>query len=102
MGLITYQDYAIENFGKPFPYEFFDKYYTGKRVPSWEDNTNHEIAIQMFDAGMAAQRAIGVEPMDYVAMLEPRFAFDQEALIQAGWNGFGYLNANDIKYASNG
>jgi len=58
----------------------------------------------MMDAGIAFAfaRDVGVEPMDVYKSTEPCFALDNEALIAVGWDGFVYLEANDIKYASNG
>jgi len=56
----------------------------------------------MMDAGITFARGMGVEPMDLYASTEPRFALDNEALVSVGWDGFEYLGANDIKYASNG
>jgi len=102
MGVVSYQEYAETYFGKAFPYSFFEEYYTGTRIPSWEDNVNHKTAITLLDTFMSAAHAIGVEPMDMFHDLEPRFALDNEALVSAGWAGFQYLEPHDIKYASNG
>mmetsp|Transcript_82970 Transcript_82970/g.253568 ORF Transcript_82970/g.253568 Transcript_82970/m.253568 type:complete len:775 (-) Transcript_82970:61-2385(-) len=102
MGVVTYQNYAKEHFGKSFPYPFFDEYYTGNRIPSWEDNENHQRAISILDSGVSFARRFGQEPMDSFRGLEPRFAFDNEALISVSWAGFEPLKPNEIKYASNG
>jgi len=101
MGITSFKAYAKEEFGTDFP-DFFDNYYTGKRIPSWEDNTNHKIGVTILDNAVKSARTIGVEPMDTIAPLEPRFAFDNEGLIRLGWDGFGYMGPYDIEYASNG
>lgn len=102
MGVISYQDYAKKSIGKAFAYDYFDRYFTGDRIPSWEDNTNHDRAMAIINAGMSSGRATGTEPMDFYRRMEPRFALDNEALISAGWDGFSQFGPRDIKYASNG
>jgi len=44
----------------------------------------------------------GVEPIMRLRGMEPRFAFDNELLTRATWDGFRYFGPLDIKYASNG
>lgn len=102
IGLVSYEDYALNNFGQSLGADFFNNYYTGERVPSWEDNTRHKIAVNLLDGAVKAGRAAGIEPMDKFRPLEPRFALDNDALISAGWAGFRHLKPYDIKYASNG
>merc|ERR1719491_764882 len=40
--------------------------------------------------------------MEFVRPLEPRFAFDHAGLTRATWQGFSYMNHDEIKFASNG
>ena len=80
-------------------YDFFDKYFTGDKVPSNEDNKNHANGISKLDAGM---KIAGVKVIEKLYPLEPRLAFDADALVQATWGGFKYAGPYDIKYASNG
>mmetsp|Transcript_8685 Transcript_8685/g.24438 ORF Transcript_8685/g.24438 Transcript_8685/m.24438 type:complete len:697 (-) Transcript_8685:121-2211(-) len=103
VGVLTYQDYADEHFGSTFPKEtIFQEYYTGGRVPSWEDNTRHKRGVAVLDAGVSAARALGQEPVEQLRDLEPRLAFDNEALAQVAWDGFRYMGPLDVVYASNG
>ena len=80
-------------------YDFFNHYYTGDKVPSNEDNDNHESGISKLDAGM---KLAGTKVIETLYPLEPRLAFDEDALVQATWSGFKYAGPYDIKYASNG
>jgi hypothetical protein len=99
---MTYQEFAKTVFKKEFPMPFFENYFTGGRVPSWEDNDNHKRGIQLLDTSVAAARQVGQEPMEFVDPLEPRFAFDHAGLTRATWHGFSYMNHDEIKFASNG
>jgi len=100
--IMTYQEFAKVSFNKEFPMQFFEEYFTGGRVPSWEDNDNHMSGIRILDTSVGAARAIGQEPIEFVHPLEPRFAFDHAGLMRATWHGFSYLNNDEIKFASNG
>ncbi len=104
VGVVSYAEAAAtllkSNFTANYP--FFSDYFTGRRVPSWEDHTSHKSAIALLDAGVAAARATGFEPISSIYSTSPRFAFDSEGLTKATWNGFAWLGARDIKYASNG
>ncbi|CAJ1405443.1 unnamed protein product, partial [Effrenium voratum] len=102
MGVMTYQEYAKENFGEELPGDFLDEYYTGGRVPSWEDNRRHRWGVQKLAAVVAAGRAVGIEPIKQVYPLEPRIALDHKALAKIGSDGFRYFGPMDIRYASNG
>eukprot|EP00928_Gymnodinium_smaydae_P017859 TRINITY_DN16819_c0_g1_i1.p1 TRINITY_DN16819_c0_g1~~TRINITY_DN16819_c0_g1_i1.p1 ORF type:complete len:738 (-),score=156.08 TRINITY_DN16819_c0_g1_i1:201-2360(-) len=102
MGILSFQDYAKKYFGIEFKESFFNDFFTGERVPSWEDNTAHSRGVKLLDAAVAAGRALGQEPMDQFRELEPRFAFDNRGLVAASWDGFSYLGPLDVKYASNG
>lgn len=107
MNVVTYQAYAKKHFGKEFPFPFFDNYYTGDRVPSWEDNENHRNSIKNLDLGVKVAIAAGGPDITApLRRMEPRFAFDTDfednGIIDATWNGFGYMGGRDIKYASNG
>jgi len=102
MGVVSYQEYASKHFHKEFPLEFFSSYYTGSRVPSWEDNTRHKLGMAVINTAMHAARKVGTEPIHMVRPLEPRLAFDNKALMKVAWDGFRYMGPLDIKYASNG
>eukprot|EP00931_Biecheleriopsis_adriatica_P073306 TRINITY_DN47617_c0_g1_i1.p1 TRINITY_DN47617_c0_g1~~TRINITY_DN47617_c0_g1_i1.p1 ORF type:complete len:766 (+),score=183.36 TRINITY_DN47617_c0_g1_i1:25-2298(+) len=101
MGLVSFNEFAKKSFGGQFP-PLFDDYVTGERVPSWEDNVNHKRGIAILDAGMAAARRVGIDPIDSLRFMEPRFAFDNEGLTELSWQGFYQFGPKDIKYASNG
>lgn len=103
VGIVTYNEMGRRWFGKDFPYAFFDKYYTGDRVPSWEDNSRHQTAINLIDGGYKAGKFVmHAEPMSLLRTMTPRIAFDDEALAKVGWDGFSWMTPNEIKYASNG
>lgn len=44
----------------------------------------------------------GDDAIEDLYAMEPRLAFDPEALTHAGWTGFTYFKPHEIKYASNG
>ena len=78
--LTTFYDtfrYAAEHFSGKFKYDFFDKYYTGSRIPSWEDNDQHLKGINLLDKGMAVA---GTDAIEILYTMEPRMEFDQDAL----------------------
>lgn len=103
VGIMTYQEVAKKISGQAFPYAFFEDYYTGGRVPSWEDNKRHSEGVAILDAGYAAgKKAMGEEPMEFLKAMQPRMSYDTEALTKVGWDGFSYMGPHDIKYASNG
>ena len=101
MEVVTYGEVAKEfSFAKE--YDFFNEYYTGRNVPSNEDNKNHKNGIKWLDRGVKFSRMTGREAIETLYDTEPRLAFDKQALIKAGWDGFKYFGPRDIKYASNG
>jgi len=103
VGIVTYNEYARRHFGMEFNKDFFNVYYTGNRIPSWEDNEKHARGLALYDAGVRASRSVfGVEPMHLIRAMEPRFAFDNAGLTSATWSGFTWLGPREIKYASNG
>eukprot|EP00913_Durusdinium_trenchii_P035549 g33267.t1 len=79
-----------------------EDYYTGGRVPSWEDNEGHRWGIMKLTAVVKAARATGVDPITVVHPLEPRVAFDHRALVNMASDGFRYFGPMEVKYASNG
>eukprot|EP00947_MAST-08B_sp_MAST-8B-sp1_P002728 g2728.t1 len=103
IGIISYQDYAKKHFDRTRwsepRFDFFNDFYTGEGVPSWEDNDNHEDGIRILDNGM---KLSGNDAIELLYTMEPRFEFDNDALTEATWNGFKYMGPKDIKYASNG
>lgn len=102
IGVVSFNEYSLRAFGKEFPYAFFDRYYTGNGVPSWEDNDNHQNGMAVLDSGVyMASKLIDGKPMSTITG-EQRFEFDEEALTRLGWSGFPYMTAKEIKYASNG
>eukprot|EP01063_Lacrimia_lanifica_P029598 TRINITY_DN4559_c0_g1_i1.p1 TRINITY_DN4559_c0_g1~~TRINITY_DN4559_c0_g1_i1.p1 ORF type:complete len:484 (+),score=225.33 TRINITY_DN4559_c0_g1_i1:970-2421(+) len=54
------------------------------------------------DVGIALARNFGFEPIESLYDMSDRFAFDNEGIIKATWNGFKYLKARDVAMASNG
>ncbi|CAK0803228.1 unnamed protein product [Prorocentrum cordatum] len=84
--------------------DFFDSYYTGDRVPSWEDNENHARGVELLGSGyqFAKKHVLGGEPMHQIRRMEPRFAFDNDGLVRTSWRGFSWFGPYDVKYASNG
>jgi len=103
MGVVTFNQYSEKHFGRSFPIDFFDNYYTGERVPSWEDNERHERGSKILAHGVAlARKAPGGDILAPVKKMEPRFAFDMKALSKIAWDGFRYFGPLDIDYASNG
>eukprot|EP00434_Breviolum_minutum_P021170 symbB.v1.2.018677.t1/scaffold1410.1/size216244/3 len=102
MGITTFQDYAKENFGRELPGAFLESYYTGGRVPSWEDNKGHALAMWKLAAVVHSSRAIGTDPITLTHTMEPRVAFDHRALVKMASDGFRYFGPMDIEYASNG
>jgi hypothetical protein len=102
MDVVSYDEYARTHFSNPVDAPFFKDYFTGNRIPSWEDNDNHRAGLALIDGTMKTARATGIEPMDLYAPVEPRFAFDNEALQKSAWDGFRYMGPLDIEYASNG
>ena len=102
VGIISYGDYAKEVFGKEFPMAFFDQYFTGRNVPSWEDNERHASGAKYLKNGVASLRALGSEPMNNVNDVEDRFSYDNAGIHEYTWDGFTYMESHEIKYASNG
>ncbi|CAK9071094.1 Hypothetical protein (Fragment) [Durusdinium trenchii] len=110
MDIVSFQDYARTHFGRALPGEFLEDavdwpvedYYTGGRVPSWEDNEGHRWGIMKLTAVVKAARATGVDPITVVHPLEPRVAFDHRALVNMASDGFRYFGPMEVKYASNG
>ena len=115
MTVVTFNDYASTKFGKKFPQAFFDEYYTGLNVPSWENNNDHKTGVGILNTGVAAARAVGNEPIKVLYGTEPRMDFDTRFdekktyagndLVEAGFKGFSYFNPLDIgtdDHASNG
>jgi len=103
MEVVTFAEYARRKGQQPLP-AFFANYYTGFRVPSWEDNVNHANAVKMLDASVALGRTLtGGGPVNAaIKELEPRFAFDEKAMMKASWDGFSFMGPKEIKYANNG
>lgn len=103
MQVLSYQNFSRQHFGKEFPYAFFNDYYTGNRVPSWEDNGNHKHAVKLLSVGYnAGKTALGQEPMNLIRTMQPRVAFDEKTLKKIAWDGFSWMGPDDIKFASNG
>eukprot|EP01061_Rhynchopus_euleeides_P042523 TRINITY_DN74160_c0_g1_i1.p1 TRINITY_DN74160_c0_g1~~TRINITY_DN74160_c0_g1_i1.p1 ORF type:complete len:611 (+),score=271.44 TRINITY_DN74160_c0_g1_i1:60-1892(+) len=102
VGIVTYQQFAKDNFGKEFTHSFFSRYYTGASVPSWEDNKDHKIGTGLLNTGMSAARLTGGEPMNIINNRETRWAFDMEGLNDVTWSGFSWMKPDEVKYASNG
>merc|ERR1712039_902818 len=97
LGIVTYQQYARKHFNKTFPMDFFDHYFTGNRIPTWEDNRRHEAGISLLDAGVAfGRKVLGFEPMNLVRKSEPRFEFNGDSLTQATWQGFKWFGPYDV------
>jgi len=103
VGVISFFEYA-ESVGASFgeDHEYFRDYFTGGRVPSWEDNESHQAAVQLLDGAWAAKELTGVDPNKTIDDTTTRFAFDNEGLIRATWDEFTFMEAREIKYASNG
>ena len=103
VGIVSYDEYA-RSVGASFTveHEYFKQYFTGARVPSWEDNKSHDSAVKLLDSGVKSLRRTGIEPIEILYGTESRFAFDNEGLIKATWNGFKFMGPREIKYASNG
>ena len=103
MGIVSYQQYAKDHFDAAKwsdpKFAFFDNYFTGARVPSWEDNDNHAKGIDLLDRAM---KISGNDAIEILYTMEPRFEFDTDALTKATWDGFRYMDPHEIKYASNG
>lgn len=102
MGIQSYQTYAKEHFGREFPGEFMQTFYTGGRVPSWEDNKGHAFGIWKLSAMVSASRAAGIDPITLTYPMEPRVAFDHRALTKMASDGFRYFGPMEIQYANNG
>jgi len=102
LGLVTFEAYAKEHYGVSFNQDFFKDYYTGEHIPSWEDNGQHKKGVTLLDASVAISRRAGIDPISQTYPIEPRVAFDQQALTLFASNGFRYFGPMDIKYASNG
>lgn len=102
VGVMSYQEFAKTKWGKEFSAPYFKDFYTGGNIPSWEDNGGHSTGVGRLDMAVAAARKFGVDPVDQLREMEPRFAFDNKALTKAAWDGFRYMGPMDIRYASNG
>jgi len=98
MNVVSYAEVGRQfDFVKDYP--FFERYYTGMNVPSNEDNEGHADGIKWLDRSV---KISGKDAIKTLYDMEPRLAFDKEALIKATWDGFKYFGPRDIKYASNG
>ena len=83
-------------------YPYFENYYTGRTIPTNEDNKNHAKGIWWLDTGMAFAERTGHDPIKTLYEMNPRIKYDKEALIKVTWDGFTFFGPRDIKYASNG
>mmetsp|Transcript_83213 Transcript_83213/g.211887 ORF Transcript_83213/g.211887 Transcript_83213/m.211887 type:complete len:851 (-) Transcript_83213:67-2619(-) len=104
LGLTSFQDYIKSEFSASLPaHTFFEAIFTGKQVPSWEDDKGRQETFKFLQEGMKVARAQGFEPMQTVrANWDSRFAFDAEGLLSLQQEGFGFFRGREVKYASNG
>eukprot|EP00927_Polykrikos_kofoidii_P034297 TRINITY_DN2911_c0_g1_i5.p1 TRINITY_DN2911_c0_g1~~TRINITY_DN2911_c0_g1_i5.p1 ORF type:complete len:759 (-),score=109.15 TRINITY_DN2911_c0_g1_i5:1379-3655(-) len=94
--------YATSEFGTSLGGGFFAEMITGQRVPSWERSEAMETALSEVDDAFEKAKGTGKSPNEALGKLEPRFAFDTAALVQASWREFDQIRPNEIKFASNG
>jgi len=102
VGVMSYQEFAKTKWNREFEAPYFKDFYTGGRVPSWEDNDGHKAGVRRLDLAVSGSQAVGVDPIMTLRDMEPRFAFDNKALTKAAWDGFRYMGPMDLRYASNG
>jgi len=104
MGIVTYQEMAEKNFGHGFPFDFFEDFFTGEKIPSWEDDGGHSFGVGLINAGMKAARAVikDFNPMTQFYSTDDRVAFDNKALLKMASDGFRYFGPMETKYAANG
>ncbi len=55
-------------------YPYFKDFYTGSRIPSWEDNKEYQKGQKHIDTRMSLLRSMGIEPITKTYPLDPRFA----------------------------
>jgi len=90
IGIETFQDFIKREYKASMPpHTFFETIFTGKKVPSWEDNFGMKVGFDILGQGLTHLRSHGMEPIKLVRdARDERFAYDVQGLHEFTSQGF--------------